>query len=429
MHLLRLDNYPSLGSSICARNSLVEGLIDNIAAFHQFGRKTVQTTTRVELQRGSLDVPTFINEFWTSQQRQSNPLHEISHRACFKPELPRFFIERLTKPGDLVFDPFMGRGTTVIEAALLRRSAGGSDANPLCAMLTRPRLKPPTVEQIAERLKEIPLNNCVELPSKLLTFYHPETLKEISSLKKYFADRASDQSKDYVDEWIEMVALNRLTGYSPGFFSVYTLPPNQSVTVAAQQRINAKRAQTPPRRHVAPIILKKSSALLSGCCHSTRATLQKSANPQCVTTGSASALAVPPNSVDLVVSSPPFLDVVDYKTDNWLRCWFADIDPDSVQLTTPRRSGEWQAEMKKVFAELYRVLLPGGHLAFEVGEVRGGKLKMEHLVIPVAVAAGFQPLLILINDQKFTKTANCWRVDNNVKGTNTNRVVVLIKPH
>jgi hypothetical protein len=36
--------------------------------------------------------PVFINEFWTSKQRQASPLHEIAYRACFKPQLPRFFI-------------------------------------------------------------------------------------------------------------------------------------------------------------------------------------------------------------------------------------------------------------------------------------------------------------------------------------------------
>jgi hypothetical protein len=43
------------------------------------------------------------------------------------------------------------------------------------------------------------------------------------------------------------------------------------------------------------------------------------------------------------------------------------------------------------------------------------------------VAVGLDPLLVLINDQEFTKTANCWGVDNNSKGTNTNRIVVFRK--
>ena len=83
--------------------------------------------------------------------------------------------------------------------------------------------------------------------------------------------------------------------------------------------------------------------------------------------------------------------------------------------------------MNEVFGELHRVLRPGGHAAFEVGEVRGGKVRLEESVVPCGAQAGLTPVLILINDQKFTKTANCWGVDNNTKGTNTNRIVVFRK--
>ena len=44
-------------------------------------------------------VPQFINEFWTSKQRQVSSLHEISYRACFKAQLPRFFIKLLSEEG------------------------------------------------------------------------------------------------------------------------------------------------------------------------------------------------------------------------------------------------------------------------------------------------------------------------------------------
>ena len=137
--------------------------------------------------------------------------------------------------------------------------------------------------------------------------------------------------------------------------------------------------------------------------------------------------AMPAESVHLVVTSPPFLDVVDYAADNWLRCWFAAVDPAAVRLGILKRLEDWQAKMTEVFRELRRVLAPGGHVAFEVGEVRGGKIRLEEAVIPAAVEAGLEPVLVLVNRQEFTKTANCWGVDNNLKGTNSNRVVLLKK--
>ncbi len=91
--------------------------ITEIEQFHEFGK----ATEVVAFPDPAVNLPVYINEFWTAKQRAAHSLHEISYRACFKPQLPRFFIERLTHPGEFVYDPFMGRGTTLIEAALLGR--------------------------------------------------------------------------------------------------------------------------------------------------------------------------------------------------------------------------------------------------------------------------------------------------------------------
>jgi len=128
-----------------------------------------------------------------------------------------------------------------------------------------------------------------------------------------------------------------------------------------------------------------------------------------------------------VVTSPPFLFVVDYATDNWLRCWFLGIDAGAVRLTVPKKVEDWMVAMTATFHELSRVLATGGHIAFEVGEVHGGKTRLEEAVIPCGLAAGLELVLLMINQQEFTKTANCWGVDNNRKGTNTNRIVVFRK--
>jgi hypothetical protein len=207
------------------------------------------------------------------------------------------------------------------------------------------------------------------------------------------------------------------------------MPPNQAVSVKSQRKINERRAQTPPRRHIVNILLQKSKILLSECDAATRNALNSVAGRAQLLTQPASATPqIRSQSVQLVVTSPPFLNVVDYAGDNWLRCWFLGIDPATVKLTVPKKLEDWRTEMGAVFRELSRVLAPGGHVAFEVGEVHAGQTKLEESVLPCGIAAGLEPLLILINDQKFTKTANCWGVDNNAKGTNTNRIVLFRKP-
>ncbi len=387
------------------------------------------TTTAATFEGISVDVPTFVNEFWTARQRAASSLHEVSYRACFKPQLPRFFIERLTSPAEIVHDPFMGRGTTPVEAALLGRTPSGCDVNPLSTVLTRPRLQPPTIDQIKKRLLELPLDRPGEEPEDLLVFYHPDVLRGISSLKRYFIEREAAGALDAMDDWLRMVALGRLTGHSPGFFSVYTLPPNQAVSVTSQRKINERRNQTPPPRDIRALLLKKSRQLLGDVDAHTRAQLASVASAARLLTGTSDRVpGVPSNSVSLVVTSPPFLDVVQYEADNWLRCWFLGIDSKSVRITMSRKLEDWQAAMTAVFRELSRMLRPGGHVAFEVGEVRGGSIRLEEAVVPCGMAAGLSPLLILINDQEFTKTANCWGVDNMGKGTNTNRIVLFQKP-
>lgn len=405
-------------------------LEQELLSFAEFGTPTLLTVTDASiLGEPTVQVPTYVNEFWTSRQRVAHSLHEISYRACFKPQLPRFFVERLTAPGDYVYDPFMGRGTTLLEAALLRRVPVGCDVNPLSALLLAPRLCPPTVEDVEDRLNRIPFDaTSEECPEGLLVFYHPQTLRAICSLKTYLMEREHAGLLDAVDSWIRMVAVNRLSGHSPGFFSVYTMPPNQAVSLASQRIINERRGQTPPVRDVPKLILAKTRSLLKDCDIGTRELLRAvTPDAQLLTALSSHTPAIPAGSVSLVVTSPPFLDVVDYAGDNWLRCWFCGIDPADVRLTVVRRLEEWKIAMTQVFVELERVLRPSGHVAFEVGEVRRGKLKLEESVILCGQAAGLSPRLVLINDQTFTKTANCWGVQNGRNGTNTNRIVLFRK--
>lgn len=389
------------------------GFLDQVRNFSDFGTLTIE-----HVEDG---IRYLVNEFWTAGQRQAHAIHEVSYRACFKPQLPGFFIDRLTKAGDGVYDPFMGRGTTPVQAALMGRMPLANDINPLSILLTRPRLNPPALHAIAMRLASVPWERNVTIRDDLLAFYHPETLRELTVLRAWLLDKAplEESSPDPVLDWIRMVAINRLTGHSPGFFSVYTLPPNQAVSVESQLRINAKRNQTPPRRDIAKLILKKSRSLLKDGIPAV------SRNFVLSTQDASNARHIPDDSAALVVTSPPFLDIVQYADDNWLRSWFAGIDAHTVSISMHKTEAAWTAMVRAVLTDLARIVKSGGHIAFEVGEVRGGKVLLERLVWQAAANLPFERLAVVVNQQAFTKTANCWGVSNNAGGTNTNRIVVL----
>ncbi len=375
--------------------------------------------------------PWFTGEFWTSRQRQAKRLHEVSYRACFKPQLPRFFIELLTAPGDRVYDPFAGRGTTLIEAALLGRRVFGNDINPLSRILTEPRLDPPSLADISARLKAMDWRASPAQETDLTMFFHPGTLRELLALRRWLNSRRDRGEEDSVDRWIRMVATNRLTGHSSGFFSVYTLPPNQAVTPEEQRRINEKRDQTPEYRNVADRILRKSRVLLSGLSSRDLEHLRAArASLDFANTDAADPAFPPDASVDLTVTSPPFLDVVDYARDNWLRCWFNGIDAEAVaaSITVTPSLDAWREKMRAVLANLLRATRPGGWLAFEVGEVRGGRIALDEHVADLCLQTGWELFGCVVQRQSFTKTANIWGVSNMKKGTNTQRIVVCRRP-
>jgi hypothetical protein len=372
-----------------------------------------------------------VNEFWTARQRQAAPLHEVAYRACFKPQLPRFFIERLTEPGERVYDPFSGRGTTVIEAGLLGRNVIANDINPLSRILAAPRFFPPDPRALAQRLEEIPLDPRATAEIDLTMFYHPDTLAEIVSLKRYLTERSAQSAEDALDRWIRMIATNRLTGHSPGFFSVYTLPPNQAVSPASQVKINQKRTQTPDYRDTKAMILKKSKQLLGGITAEQIKNLAAAGDrAHFLSRDARETNEIDEGSVQLTVTSPPFLDVVQYAQDNWLRCWFNGLDEKEIgrRITAVKSLSEWSNIMAQVFFELARVTRRGGWVAFEVGEVRKGAVQLDEHVVPLGERAGFRCEGVLVNQQQFTKTANIWGIRNNRRGTNTNRVVIFSKP-
>lgn len=338
------------------------------------------------------------------------------------------------------------------------RRAAGSDINPLCSMLAQPRFNPPLLSEVETRLLSVMgklegQNFSLDIidslrretehsedvsTDDLLIFYHPITLWQLLELKRWFANRKLQDSFDEVDGWIRMVCINRLSGHSSGFFSVRTMPPNQAVSVESQHQINLRNGQKPEPRDVAKIVIKKSRSLLRSMRfdqrqlslldngqYGERQETDQLPNPVLETTSADNLFYLDDSSTNLIVTSPPFLNIVDYKKDNWLRCWFAGIDVKKLKISSYSSIEDWEKFVRGAFEEMCRVTREGGHIAFEVGEVRNGEVQLEKTVLQAVKGLPLHRKEVLINQQSFTKTSNLWGIANNQEGTNTNRIVLL----
>lgn len=383
------------------------------------------------------DVPETVGELWTSRQRQMHPIHyTVSYRASFKPELPDYFIKRFLgdKQEALILDPFGGRGTTTIQSNLNGFSGIHNDLSPIASFLGRARRRIPELSELQQRLDSIELSSKKSNVTdgdflRLEPFFHEKTIHEIHNLRQLHLNDPEDSALSY----IALTALSRLHGHSDGFFSVYSFP-QISIMPDAQRKNNRKRGLTPEYKAIKERIHKKMKRDLVAPLHPS---FNSAASMNRYLSCDARNLdGVETSCVDLIVTSPPFLDKVDYKKDNWMRAWFLGVEDkmDELPLAVFARLEQWKDFMREAIREFGRVLKPGGHAIIEVGEVISGNelilLEREMAeMLPLEVQGGGRVVAreICINQQEFTKLANCWKVTNNSRGTNTNRCLVIRK--
>jgi hypothetical protein len=380
------------------------------------------------------DYPVHRGEFWTARQRQMHPVHySISYRASFKPELPDFFMHRYLTGRSIVLDPFGGRGTTAIQANFNGHVAVHNDISPVSYFISSSRKNIPTIDRIAARLAALDLARLgrkwtTDEKERFSPFFHEQTFRELMGLRTLWMDSQDDVELNY----IMLTAMTRLHGHSDGFFSAYSFP-QISIQPEAQRRNNEKRGVRPGYRNVAERILKKARRDLS---RPIPEIFHKISRYNRYLLGDARNLdSIQSNSIDLIITSPPFLDKVDYAKDNWMRAWFIGVEDTvrSLPMAVFSDPQQWLVFMKEAIIEMGRVLRSGGRAVIEVGEVEYGNriLYLEELLIalfPMNLETGIlQVEELFLHTQEFTKLANCWDVKNNEKGTNTNRCLVIRK--
>jgi len=257
---------------------------------------------------------------WQNQKgRWAAPQHYMcSYMAMFPPELPHYFIERFTNPGDTVLDPFCGRGTTPVEAAAQGRHGIGNDLNPLAIALTRGKLSNPPLDDVMARINQLEAKydpsewkHFSGAPRRIRMIYHINTLRQLMFLK-----RELDWSIPGTDAFLTAVLMGALHGNSSGFLSL-PMPNTFSMGwgyIAGKIKEDPVKWSCPDRDAFEVLRVRVERQLAKGPLNGSGETIYgdvRDLNQR-----------VEHGSVQLLFTSPPYLKVIKYGLYNWIRLWF-----------------------------------------------------------------------------------------------------------
>jgi hypothetical protein len=277
-----------------------------------------------------------------------------------------------SEPGDTVLDPFSGSGVVPLEAALSGRQAWANDLSPYAYVLTRGKLEAPgsrraALQQAEEVLAIVegnaPKQNLAEIPSWVREFFHPDTLREV-----VVAFRELRERENY---FLTSCLLGILHHVRPGFLSYPAshlvpylrkkkYPPEDYPDMYAYRDLRPRlvaKVKRAYRRHRLPVAWE--------------------ARKYQVWQINAMNLPIEDETVDAIISSPPYFGALDYARDNRLRLWFLGCDDWKLldaSLTASKKV--YIPQMTVCLQEMHRVLKSGQYCVLVLGDVeRDGKTR------------------------------------------------------
>ena len=351
---------------------------------------------------------------WTKnpykKQNWGHSFHSIApYIGRIKPGFAHWLIKTTTHLDDVVLDPFCGIGTIPLEVDLLGRRAIGFDLNDYALTITNAKFDRSTLEDNLTWLDNIklkPKNVKLSLISNYIKqFYHPRTLQEIVSLR----DAIIRDKRDFLLGCL----LGISHGHRPQYLSAWTgyIIPFSS------------RAK-PEYREVIPRIKTKIKRM-----HKT--TIHKN-NQKIIKKRIATKTRLNNNSVDVVISSPPYYDTIDYVTSNRLRLSFLGIDGDSaVKLKEKliQKSGTYLQEMEFVGIEMHRILKPNSLCVFVLGDVHKpkGSINTASQISKLYSTLGFKTCAIIKDEIPLARrTTNKWKGSEKLRKTRRKLDRILI---
>lgn len=319
-------------------------------------------------------------------------LHSMCSRTgSFPPALAYYFVEKYSRPGDVVLDPFSGKGTAPLEACRSGRLGVGNDLAPEAYALTRAKVRPAALEEVvawASRNRGyIEGYRGGDAPDEVRVFYSGYTLRQILAARELLLGDESD-----LGYFVKSLLLGILHGSGRDSLSV-SCSHSFSMSPGYLERSVRERGLRRPRRNLAECLVRRAARIIDGYRPRMRGYAFNL---------DARSLVLQDESVDLVITSPPYFNMQTYAWDNWLRLWFLGYSYKDVarQLFHTDSVVRVRDFMRETLREIYRVLKDGRACIMVVGVVRrrGEVINMAELIAPLAEEVGFTPYRVIADE-------------------------------
>ena len=349
--------------------------------------------------------------------------HFHAFAARFPPQLPRVFIQGLTSPGDVVLDPMMGSGTAVVEALLAGRRGVGLDIDPLALCLCH------------VKTRSLPLERLQEVAQRVVAQAY--ALAEEHTIRQHLAQRFDERTKAFVDYWFLPATQRELMALIVAIESVSEASVRRFLALTFSSTIITKSGGVTRARDLAHSrphldtekVPKNALEQFTLRLHKNLASMAQLTADETVAAplaGDARAMPFADDVIDLIVTSPPYANALDYmRAHKFSLVWLgkpvgdlsalraAYIGSERVKGTQfamlPERPAgivrelahvdrnkseilaKYFTEMHAVLAEMHRVLRHGAAAVVVVGPsvMRGINVQTHHCLADIAAALGF----------------------------------------
>lgn len=376
--------------------------------------------------------------------RWGHSMHTMCpYQGMFPPRLAHYFIDRYSEPGDLVVDPFSGRGTTTLQARAEGRRTLSNDLSPLGYVLSAAKANPPSwtalsahVDGMERAFKRRSQRN-IDVPEDICMLFHEDTLRQIVFLREQLL-------KTPLLKWTPVQLM--LAGALAGILHGAHRSDGSSMYLSISMPNTFSMPPTYVKKYIKEHHLKQIDQNVFDCLRDKLARIYLDSVDGPV--GSAFRQDAPKllgsktintSSVDLVVTSPPYLRVVNYGTSNWIRLWLLGIDEVSRHSGTGRKAlnsdldhqhtyDSYKDFMLRSFQGVRRVLKKDGIAVFIIGDVASANGTSLDLAKDIWADVGEKSdlrLVDLIEDSlpSQTKVSRIW---GETRGRATDQECVLV---